>query len=254
MGIKLAERIKLLYPSSTIDVIVPIPDTSRTCAQTCAELLNIPYREGFIKNRYIARTFIMPGQVKRIKSVRQKLNPLTYELKGKSVLLVDDSIVRGTTSLQLVRMAREAGATKVFFASAAPAIRFPNVYGIDMPTTEELIAYGRTDEEVAVAIEADWVVYLDLPSLVSAVNTAALEVGIKQIDTFDCSCFDGKYITGGVTRAYLDLIHRERNDDALLQTNSNGSTLRHGVCVDNRSSATQLDIMDLYNSPSHRLE
>jgi amidophosphoribosyltransferase len=158
MGDKLAEKILRVYPNHDIDVVVPIPDTSRTCALQAAYRLNRPFREGFIKNRYIARTFIMPGQATRKKSVRLKLNTIKSEFAGRNVLLVDDSIVRGTTGHEIVQMAREAGAKKVFFTSAAPPIRFPNIYGIDIPTREELIAYGRDEEQIAAKLGSDWVV------------------------------------------------------------------------------------------------
>src|SRR5436853_4974732 len=176
MGLGLTEQI---------DVVIPIPDSSRPSALEVATKLGKPYREGFIKNRYIGRTFIMPGQEQRKKSVRQKLNAMANEFRGKNVLLVDDSIVRGTTSREIVQMARESGAKKVFFASAAPPVRYPNVYGIDMPTREELIATGRTDDEIAALIGADAVIYQDLESLISDVQR--LNPSIKR---FDCSCFD----------------------------------------------------------------
>jgi amidophosphoribosyltransferase len=170
MGAKLAEKIKKTYPDHCIDVVIPIPDTSRTSALQCAYGLDRPFREGFIKNRYIARTFIMPGQEKRRKSVRLKLNTIKSEFHGKNVLLVDDSIVRGTTANEIVQMARDAGARKVFFCSAAPPIRFPNIYGIDIPTREELIAYGKEEEEIAKIIGCDWVLYQDLGDLVDSVQ------------------------------------------------------------------------------------
>jgi len=168
MGERLAEKIKRERPEHDIDVVIPIPDTSRTSAVQVAQLLGVKYREGFIKNRYIGRTFIMPGQELRKKSVRQKLNAMAIEFQGKSVMLVDDSIVRGTTSREIVQMARESGATKVFFASAAPPVRYPNVYGIDMPTRNELIATGRTEDEIATLIGADAVIYQDLDALIDA--------------------------------------------------------------------------------------
>ena len=170
MGESLADKIKRQYAHLDIDVVIPIPDSSRPAAMQLANRLDLPYREGFIKNRYIGRTFIMPGQAVRRKSVRQKLNAIGMEFKGKNVLLVDDSIVRGTTSREIVQMAREAGARKVYFASAAPPVRFPNVYGIDMPTREELIATGRSDEEIAREIGADELIYQDLDALMADVR------------------------------------------------------------------------------------
>jgi amidophosphoribosyltransferase len=190
MGKKLAKKIMKEWKSHDIDVVIPIPDTSRTSAMELAQELGVIYREGFIKNRYIGRTFIMPGQQMRKKSVRQKLNPIAAEFKGKNVLLVDDSIVRGTTSREIVQMARDVGARKVYFASAAPPIRYPNIYGIDMPSAEELIAYGRTEEEVGVAISADRMFYQDLSDLI-----ASVQKGNKKITQFDCSVFTGKYVT-----------------------------------------------------------
>jgi amidophosphoribosyltransferase len=186
---------------------MPIPDSSRPAAIQLALKLGVEYREGFIKNRYVGRTFIMPGQGMRKKSVRQKLNAIPSEFKGKNVLLVDDSIVRGTTSREIVQMAREAGARKVFFASAAPPVLFPNVYGIDMPTREELIAYGRTVEEVCKEITADHLVYQDLDALkrsISDVNPA--------LQSFEASCFDGVYVTGDVTPAYLESLEQARHN------------------------------------------
>src|SRR5690606_22121961 len=168
MGEKLAEKIMREWPDHDIDVVIPIPDTSRTSALQLANLLGVKYREGFVKNRYIGRTFIMPGQTMRRKSVRQKLNAIDLEFHGKNVLLVDDSIVRGTTSQQIIQMARDAGAEKVYFASAAPPVRFPNVYGIDMPSASELIASGRTEDEVAASIGADRLIFQDLEDLVDA--------------------------------------------------------------------------------------
>tara|TARA_Y100001935_G_scaffold229586_1_gene209358 strand:- start:378 stop:1898 length:1521 start_codon:yes stop_codon:yes gene_type:complete len=217
MGKKLAKKIqRTLMKSENIDVVIPIPDTSRTSAMSLAENLGIRYTEGFIKNRYIGRTFIMPGQQTRKKSVRQKLNPIDIEFKGKNVLLVDDSIVRGTTSKQIVEMARLAGAKKVFFASAAPAVRFPNVYGIDMPAASELIAYGRTDEEVGELIGADSLVYQDLEDLINAVQ----KKGKNYVDGFDASVFNGEYVTGDVTTEYLHALEAKRNNGALLDEGS----------------------------------
>jgi len=207
MGEKLALKIQRVRPDHDIDVVIPIPDTSRTSALQLANILDIKYREGFIKNRYIGRTFIMPGQQQRKKSVRQKLNAIDLEFRNKNVLLVDDSIVRGTTSSQIIQMARDAGARKVYFASAAPPVRFPNVYGIDMPTGDELIGFGRDDEEVRRTIGADWLVYQDLEDLVQAVNE-----GNPAIKQFDTSVFTGNYVTGDVGDDYLSNLQASRND------------------------------------------
>jgi amidophosphoribosyltransferase len=205
MGEKLAEKIMREWPDHDIDVVIPIPDTSRTSALQMANLLGVKYREGFIKNRYIGRTFIMPGQVLRRKSVRQKLNAIELEFRGKNVMLVDDSIVRGTTSQQIIQMARDAGADKVYFASAAPPVRYPNVYGIDMPTSSELIAHGRTEDEVAQLIGADRLVYQDIEDLIDAVRR-----GNPAITDWDTSCFSGEYVTGDVTPEYLTRLEAER--------------------------------------------
>ncbi len=207
MGESLADKIKREHAHLGVDVVIPIPDSSRPAAMQLANRLNLPYREGFIKNRYIGRTFIMPGQNIRKKSVRQKLNAIGMEFKGKNVMLVDDSIVRGTTSREIVQMAREAGARKVFFASAAPPVRFPNVYGIDMPTRDELIATGRSDEEIAREIGADRLIYQDLSSLIDDVRSVN-----PKVTSFEDSCFSGKYITGDVTQAYLDGVEAQRRD------------------------------------------
>jgi len=206
MGEFLAEKVKRHFGHLKIDVVVPIPDTSRPSALQLAQRLGLSYREGFIKNRYIGRTFIMPGQATRKKSVRQKLNAMPLEFKGKAVLLVDDSIVRGTTSREIIQMARDAGATAVYFASASPPVRFPNVYGIDMPTRAELLANGRTEEEIAREIGADAVIYQDLPDLIAAVQT--VNPALRQ---FDASCFDGRYITGDVSEAYLSRLECQRS-------------------------------------------
>lgn len=205
MGEKLADKVRRVLPHIDIDVVMPIPDTSRPSALQLANHLGLPYREGFIKNHYIGRTFIMPGQAVRQKSVRQKLNPVACEFKGRNVLLVDDSIVRGTTSKEIVQMARDAGANKVYFASAAPAVRFPNVYGIDMPTRAELLATGRTDVEIAREIGADAVIYQDLSALKDAVHSVN-----PALHDFESSCFDGVYIAGDITDAYLDAIEATR--------------------------------------------
>jgi amidophosphoribosyltransferase len=207
MGESLANKIRRVYPDHDIDVVIPIPDTSRTAALQLSYNLDVVYREGFIKNRYIGRTFIMPGQTQRKKSVRQKLNAIELEFKGKNVLLVDDSIVRGTTSKQIIQMARDAGANKVYFASAAPPVRYPNVYGIDMPSVNELIGHGRDERQIAEAIGADWLVYQDLEDLV---DIAKFESSI--VKQFDTSVFDGHYVTGDVTQDYLSFVEERRND------------------------------------------
>ncbi|OGU20377.1 MAG: amidophosphoribosyltransferase [Hydrogenophilales bacterium RIFOXYD1_FULL_62_11] len=208
MGVSLAKKILRDHADLKIDVVIPIPDTSRPSALQLANHLNVPYREGFIKNRYIGRTFIMPGQALRKKSVRQKLNAIAEEFKGKNVLLVDDSIVRGTTSREIVQMARDAGAAKVYFASASPPVRFSNVYGIDMPTRDELIASDRNDEEIAREIGCDALVYQDLDAMVEAVRA-----GNPAIQDFDTSCFDGRYITGDITPEYLRYVEAIRNGE-----------------------------------------
>lgn len=212
MGEKLAEKIKRLQPDHDIDVVIPIPDTSRTSALQLANMLDVKFREGFIKNRYIGRTFIMPGQQERKKSVRRKLNAIDLEFKGKNVLLVDDSIVRGTTSGQIIKLAREAGANKVYFASAAPPVRFPNVYGIDMPAVEELVAHDRTEEEVQQAIGADWLIYQDLDDLFESVRKRNPDI----VD-FDAACFNQKYVTGTVSEKYLREQGLNRSDDQKAQ-------------------------------------
>jgi amidophosphoribosyltransferase len=226
MGEKLADKIRRVRPDHDIDVVIPIPDTSRTSALQLANNLGLKFREGFIKNRYIGRTFIMPGQQQRKKSVRQKLNAIDLEFSGKNVLLVDDSIVRGTTSSQIIDMAREAGANKVYFASAAPPVRFPNVYGIDMPISDELIAHGRTEEEVCREIGADWLLFQDMQDLVDAVSK-----GSAKINGFDDSVFTGKYITGDIDKDYLDRLQSARSDAAKQGRRENDN-----------------EVMDLYNS------
>ena len=215
MGEKLAKKVQRDWPEHDIDVVIPIPDTSRTAALQMANILGVKYREGFIKNRYIGRTFIMPGQKMREKSVRQKLNAISLEFDGKNVLLVDDSIVRGTTSEQIIQMARDAGAKKVYFASAAPPVRYPNVYGIDMPAAHELIAHNRTEDEVRIAIGADKVIYQDLSDLIDAVRK-----GNQEIEHFDTSCFSKEYITGDIDDAYLERTEAMRNDSAQTERNS----------------------------------
>lgn len=216
MGETLAKKILRVWPGHDIDVVIPVPETSRTSALELANTLGIKYREGFIKNRYIPRTFIMPGQALRKKSIRQKLNAIDLEFRGKNVLLVDDSIVRGNTSGQIIQMAREAGAKKVFFASAAPPVRYPNVYGIDIPSGAELIAYERTEEEVAELLGADHLVYQDLDGLVEA----ALR-GNPNVESFDTSVFSGEYVTEGVSAAYLNHIEELRSDEAKQRRDQN---------------------------------
>ncbi len=225
MGEMLARKVRRVWPDHDIDVVIPIPDTSRTAALQLSQELGLPYREGFVKNRYIARTFIMPGQSQRRKSVRQKLNAIGMEFEGKNVMLVDDSIVRGTTSQQIIQMARDAGARKVYFASAAPPVRYPNVYGIDMPSVHELIAHGRNEDEIAQAIGADGLVYQDIDDLIEA--TSGDHAMVKR---FDASCFNGEYVTGGVDRGYLDALEQSRCDQAR-----------------NHGSVGQTEIMDLHN-------
>ncbi len=214
MGKTLVQKILREMPDHDIDVVIPIPDTSRSTALEVAYHLNVKYREGFIKNRYIGRTFIMPGQQERKKSVRQKLNPIELEFSGKNVLLVDDSIVRGTTSKQIVQMAREAGAKKVYMASAAPPVRYPNVYGIDMASHEEFVAHNRSVEEITEIIGADWLVYQDLDDLI-----AAVQHGNKDIKHFDSSCFDGVYVTQDIDEDYFKRLYHKRNDAAKEENN-----------------------------------
>ncbi len=223
MGQYLADKVARELRLSDIDVVMPIPDTSRPVAMELASRLGLEYREGFIKNRYVGRTFIMPGQAVRKKSVRQKLNAMSVEFKDKNVLLVDDSIVRGTTSREIVDMARAAGAKKVFFASAAPAVRYPNVYGIDMPTQTELIAHNRSTEDVCKEIGADGLVYQgleDMKQAVSDLNSA--------IQHFDTSCFDGIYVTGDIDQAYLDRLSANRHKPK-EEPKSGGMSVNMGV-------------------------
>ncbi|MGI9223047.1 MAG: amidophosphoribosyltransferase [Woeseiaceae bacterium] len=212
MGEQLAGKIVREFPDHDIDVVIPIPDTSRTAALQVAYHLGVKYREGFIKNRYIGRTFIMPGQAERAESVRRKLNAIDLEFRGKNVLLVDDSIVRGTTSKQIIKLAREAGARKVYFASAAPPVRYPNVYGIDMPAASELIANGRDVEEIEKLIGADRLMYQDLHGLIRSVRHDN-----SDITEFDTSCFSGEYVAGDVTDEYLTKLELRRNDAAKAQ-------------------------------------
>jgi amidophosphoribosyltransferase len=211
MGEALAEQIRARYPDGRhdIDVVIPIPDTGRTAALPLAHQLNVKYREGFVKNRYIGRTFIMPGQSERKRSIRAKLNAIDLEFRDKNVLLVDDSIVRSNTIRQIIQLARLAGARRVYVASAAPPIRYPNVYGIDMPAASELVAANRTEDEVGRMIGADWLVYQRLEDLI-----AAAREGNPHIEQFECSVFDGHYVTGDVSDGYLNRLHEERTDGA----------------------------------------
>jgi len=208
MGVKLGEKILRLRPDHDIDTVIPIPDTSRDAALEIASMLGVKYREGFIKNRYIGRTFIMPGQSQRVQSVKRKLNPIPLEFKDRVVLLVDDSIVRGTTSQQIVQMAREAGARKVYLASAAPPVRFPNVYGIDMPAASELVAHGRTEAEIQQLLGCDWLIYQDIADLEDAVSGPK-----RKVADFDSSCFTGEYITG-IEPGYFEKLEQARSDAA----------------------------------------
>jgi len=208
MGTKLGEKILRLKPDHDIDTIIPIPDTSRDVALEMSNVLGVKYREGFVKNRYVGRTFIMPGQGERVKSVRRKLNPIHLEFRNRVVLLVDDSIVRGTTSQQIVQMARDAGARKVYLASAAPPVRHPNVYGIDMPAAEELVAHDRTVEQIQAHLGCDWLIYQDLEDL-----EAAVREGNPALTQFDSSCFNGQYVTG-IEPGYFERIQQLRNDGA----------------------------------------
>jgi amidophosphoribosyltransferase len=220
MGETLAQRLISTMPPSEIDVVIPIPESSRPSAMQLAQKIGKPYREGFVKNRYVGRTFIMPGQGVRKKSVRQKLNAIGVEFKGRNVLLVDDSIVRGNTSKEIVQMAREAGARKVYMASAAPPVRFPNVYGIDMPTTDELVAHNRTMEEIRQFIGADALIYQDVNAMkrvVGALNPA--------VAGFEASCFDGHYITGDISAADFDAIATQRTSQRPEEESPNRSRL-----------------------------
>ncbi|GAD88387.1 MULTISPECIES: amidophosphoribosyltransferase [Vibrio] len=214
MGNKLGEKIKREWDDLDIDVVIPIPETSCDIALQIAQIIDKPYRQGFVKNRYVGRTFIMPGQQQRKKSVRRKLNAIRSEFKGKNVLLVDDSIVRGTTSEQIIEMARDSGANKVYIVSAAPEVRFPNVYGIDMPSANELIAHGREVDEIAALIGADGLMFQSIEDLVSAVGH-----GNPDISTFETSVFSGQYVTGDVDQKYLDFLDSLRSDDAKLEQN-----------------------------------
>ncbi len=217
MGESLAEKVKKIIPVEEIDVVIPIPDSSRPSAMQLAQALGISFREGFVKNRYVGRTFIMPGQAMRRKSVRQKLNTVGQEFKGKRVLLVDDSIVRGTTSREIVEMARAAGAVKVYFASASPPVRYPNVYGIDMPTRAELIATGRTDAQIAAEIGADALVYQDLEAMKQSVTALRADLTV-----FEAACFDGCYVTGDIDDYYLDSVEGKRGGKASSKNDEDG--------------------------------
>jgi len=220
MGVALAKKILRLRPDHNIDVVIPIPDTSRASAIELAAVLGLKYREGFIKNRYIGRTFIMPGQKERKRSVKQKLNAMPLEFRNRNVLLVDDSIVRGTTSHQIVKMARDAGAKKVYFASASPPVIYPNVYGIDMPSAKEFIAHNRNVDEIAKELGVDWLVYQDLEDLIQS-----CQYGSKKIPHFDTAVFDGHYVTGDVDQVYLDKIDQKRNEHSKNEANSKEETL-----------------------------
>lgn len=227
MGEKLADKIMRVFPDNDIDVVVPIPDTSRVSAQVLAYRMDVKFREGLVKNRYIGRTFIMPGQQTRKKSVRQKLSAIDLEFKDKNVLLVDDSIVRGTTCNEIIEMAREAGAKKVYFASAAPPVRHPNVYGIDMPSADELIAHDRTEDEICELIGADRLFYQDLDDLI-----ASAQEGNETIKQFDCSVFTGEYVTGNVDENYLTQLHNARNDAARNGGSDPSSLMEASAVVD----------------------
>lgn len=226
MGEKLAHNIIERYPEHDIDVVIPIPDTSRTSAVQAAYVLGRPYREGFIKNRYIARTFIMPGQETRKKSVRLKLNTIKSEFAGRNVLLVDDSVVRGTTATEIIQMARDAGANKVYLTSAAPPIRYPNIYGIDIPTREELVAYERNEDEIAEKLGCDWVVYQRLDDLEDAVRAA----GENPEQAYESSCFSGNYVTGEtINDSYFSKLHEVRNDGAKLKRLESSGAAQSGL-------------------------
>ena len=216
MGEYLANKIMNQRPEHDIDVVIPIPDSSTTSALQLATTLGVKYREGFVKNRYIGRTFIMPFQEKREKSVKQKLNPIDLEFQDKVVLLVDDSIVRGTTSRQIIEMARSSGAKKVYFASAAPPIRYQNVYGIDMAATTELVAHKRSEEEIEEFIKADWLIYQDLEDLIMAAQK-----GNEDIKQFECSIFNGKYVTDDIDDKYLKNLEDVRNDKSKISRQIN---------------------------------
>ncbi|WP_420426549.1 amidophosphoribosyltransferase [Algiphilus sp.] len=217
MGEKLGDKLLREWPDHDIDVVIPVPESSRTAAAELAGRIGVKYREGFIKNRYIGRTFIMPGQSLRKKSVRQKLNPIDLEFQDKNVLLVDDSIVRGTTSREIIQMARDAGARKVYFASAAPPVRYPNVYGIDMPTASELVANGLSEAEIEQALQADRLIFQDLDDLKESIRE-----GNPKLEQFDCSVFTGEYVTQDISRDYLDQLELFRSDAAKKGRQDNG--------------------------------
>jgi amidophosphoribosyltransferase len=227
-GERLARKILQERPDHDIDVVIPIPDTSRVAGQSLAHELGVKFREGFMKNRYIGRTFIMPGQNQRKKSVRQKLNPVPLEFEGKNVMLVDDSIVRGTTCGQIIQMARDSGARKVYFASAAPPVRFPNVYGIDMPAAHELIAHNRSVDEVCALIGADWLVYQNLEDLYECSRE-----GNESIEEFESSVFDGQYKTGTIDADYLHSIETARSEGSALRSASSQDGAVVGLHNDN---------------------
>ena len=210
MGKALAKKIDEKFPNHEIDAVIPVPDSGRIAALGLADELGAPYREGFVKNRYIGRTFIMPEQNVRKDSVRKKLNTIDFEFEGKNILIVDDSIVRGNTSRRIVQMARDAGALSVFFASSSPPIIHPNVYGIDMPAREEYVAFGKTNDEICDVIGADWLIFQELSDLVDSCTPS----GNAKITNFDCSCFNGVYVTGGITEEYLTRLEIERSDPA----------------------------------------
>ncbi|QBG37418.1 amidophosphoribosyltransferase [Litorilituus sediminis] len=220
MGTKLGKKIASEWEDVDIDVVIPIPETSCDIALQIAHELDIPYRQGFVKNRYIGRTFIMPGQAQRKKSVRQKLNAISAEFKGKNVLLVDDSIVRGTTSEQIIEMARASGAKKVYFASAAPEVRFPNVYGIDMPSANELVAHGRELDDICSLIGADKLIYQSIDDLVTAVS-----LGNPEIKSFDTSVFDGNYVTNDIDQTYLERLDALRNNTSKEKSDKNADSI-----------------------------
>ena len=226
MGKYLSQKIMRKFPDHDIDVVIPIPESSRPSAIELANSLGLKFREGFVKNRYIGRTFIMPGQAEREKSVKQKLNAIPLEFQDKNVLLVDDSIVRGTTSKKIVDMAREAGARKVYFASASPPVLYPNVYGIDMPVKSELVAHNRTEDEICQEIGADWIIYQDLEDLIKAA-TPSDECSTPR--NFDCSVFNGEYVTGDIDDLYFKRLEEQRNDASKRERDGvyNGSQ-----CVD----------------------
>jgi amidophosphoribosyltransferase len=216
MGAALARRALKERPEHGIDAVIPVPDSGRIAAMEMASEMGVPFREGFVKNRYIGRTFIMPGQSIRKDSVKKKLNTIEEEFSGKTVMIVDDSIVRGNTSQRIVEMAKEAGAKQVYFASSAPPIVHPNVYGIDMPAREEYVAHDRTIDEIREAIGADWLIYQELPDLVEA----CLRTGDHNLVNFDCSCFNGVYVTGGITEEYLARIEGARSDVAKRESSA----------------------------------